>query len=82
MIERAEAGGRVILTLDRDFWQLALQPPVALKRAGVILFRVFRPVPENLAPLVDRALRAELPWSGHISIVTEDGIEMISTFGK
>jgi predicted nuclease of predicted toxin-antitoxin system len=31
LIERAEADGRIILTLDRDFWQLALQRPVLLR---------------------------------------------------
>ena len=40
LLERAEAEGRVVLTLDKDFWQIALQRPIPLKRSGVILFRV------------------------------------------
>jgi predicted nuclease of predicted toxin-antitoxin system len=31
LLERAESDGRVILTLDKDFWQIALQRPVALR---------------------------------------------------
>jgi len=81
LLERAEADGRVVLTLDKDFWQIALQRPMPLKRCGVILFRLFPAVPENLEPLVDSTLRAEHSWIGHVSIVTKDAIEMIPTGG-
>jgi len=27
LLERAEADGRLVITLDKDFWQLALQRP-------------------------------------------------------
>ena len=81
LLERAEADGRVILTLDKDFWQIALQRPVPLKRCGVILFRVFPAVPENLEPLVDLTLHAKQSWIGHVSIITKDGIEMIPAGG-
>jgi predicted nuclease of predicted toxin-antitoxin system len=79
LIEQGETHGRLVFTLDKDLWQLALQRPVPLKRSGVVLFRVFPAIPENLEPLVNRALRADHPWIGHISIVTKDGIEMIPT---
>ena len=79
LIERAEAEDRLVLTLDKDFWQLALQRPGALKRSGVVLFRVHPAVPENLEPLVVAMLRARREWIGHVSIVTKDGIEMIPT---
>src|SRR5579872_3427887 len=82
LLERAEVEGRVILTLDKDFWQIALQRPVPLTRSGVILFRVFPAILENLAPLVDSTVRAQQSWLGHVSIVTKDGIEMIPTARK
>ena len=81
LLERAEADGRVVLTLDKDFWQIAVQRPIPLKRCGVILFRVFPAIPENLGPLVDSILRAEHSWIGHVSIVTKDAIEMFPTGG-
>ena len=79
LLERAEADGRLILTLDKDFWQIALQRPVPLKRCGVILLRVLPATPENVALLIDLMMRGGHPWSGHVSIITRDGIEMIST---
>ena len=79
LLERAEAEGRVVLTLDKDFWQIALQRPLSLKRSGVILFRVFPAIPADLAPIVVSTLRAERSWAGHVSIVAKDGIEMIPT---
>jgi|ERR1700677_4506684 predicted nuclease of predicted toxin-antitoxin system len=79
LLERAEADGRIVFTLDKDFWQIALQRPIPLKRSGVILLRVFPAIPENLGPLVDSILRADQPWVGHVSIITKDGIEMIPT---
>jgi predicted nuclease of predicted toxin-antitoxin system len=82
LLERAEADGRLVLTLDKDFWQLALQRPIPLKRCGVILVRVYPATPENLEPLVDSALRSEHSWVGHVGIVTIDGIEMIPTGGR
>jgi predicted nuclease of predicted toxin-antitoxin system len=81
LLERAEAEDRVVMTLDKDFWQIALQRPIPLKRSGVILFRVFPSIPENPVPLVDSTLRAEQSWIGQVSIVTKDGIEMIPTAG-
>jgi len=81
LIERAEADDLLILTLDKDFWQLALQRRNALKRSGVILFRTHPATPENLEALVIAMLRAERAWIGHVTVVTEDGIEMIRTSG-
>lgn len=81
LLERAEADGRIVLTLDKDFWQIALQRPVPLKRSGVILFRALPAIPEQLEPLVHSALRAGRSWAGYVSVVTKDGIEMIPTAG-
>jgi predicted nuclease of predicted toxin-antitoxin system len=36
LLECAEADGRLVLTLDKDFWQLAVQRRHPLKRCGVI----------------------------------------------
>lgn len=77
LLDRAEAEGRVILTLDRDFWQLALQRLNRLKESGVVLLRVHPAIPRNVAPLVEAMLRAEHDWTGRVSIITPDGIEML-----
>jgi predicted nuclease of predicted toxin-antitoxin system len=82
LIERAEAEDRLVLMLDKDFWQLALQRPGALKRSGVVLFRVHPAVSGNLELLVLVMLRAGQQWMGHVSVITPDGIEMFSIRGQ
>jgi len=47
LLEQAEAQARLVLTLDKDFWQIALQRREPLKRSGVILFRVHPAVPRQ-----------------------------------
>src|SRR5437867_2256595 len=81
LLELAEADGRVVLTLDKDFWQLALRRPIPLKHCGVILFRVHPAIPETLKSLVVSTLRTSQSWIGHLSMVTNDGIEMIPAGG-
>lgn len=77
LLERAEADGRLVVTLDKDFRQLALQRRIPLRRSGVILFRVHPATPENPEPVVDAALGMQHSWAGHVGIVTRDGIETI-----
>jgi predicted nuclease of predicted toxin-antitoxin system len=76
LLERAEAEARLVLTLDKDFWQIALQRRKPLTRSGAILFRVHPATPANLNPVVRRVLRAGHPWTGQVSIATVDGIQM------
>jgi len=54
ILELAETEARVLLTLDKDFWQIARQRGKLLERAGVLLFRIHLAVPKNLAPCFDR----------------------------
>jgi predicted nuclease of predicted toxin-antitoxin system len=78
LLERAEAEGRLILTLDKDFWQIALQRPKPISRCGVMLFRIHPAVAERLTPLARRALRGiGEGWRGQISIVTADSIHLV-----
>jgi len=39
-LELAEAQERILFTLDKDFWQVAIQKRTPLDHGGVILFRV------------------------------------------
>jgi len=81
LLDRAEEEGRLVLTLDRDFWQLALQRREPLRLGGVILFRVHPAVPETVTPLACRALTARRDWAGHVSVVTPQGVEMARAGG-
>ncbi len=67
-----------MLTLDKDFWQIAVQRRVPLEQSGVVLCRVHPATPESLAPLVRVLAEANRVWAGHISIVSADGIQMLA----
>jgi predicted nuclease of predicted toxin-antitoxin system len=78
LLDFAESEARIILTLDKDFWQIAVQRRVPLKQSGVVLFRIHPATPENIGPLVRVFVEANREWSGHVSIIGADGIQMLA----
>jgi len=78
LLDLAESEARITLTLDKDFWQIAVQRRSQLAQSGVVLFRIRPATPENLAPLVRAFDKADTTWAGHISIITADGIQMVT----
>lgn len=77
LLDRAESEARIVMTLDKDFWQIAVQRRSPLELSGVVLLRVHPATPEKLAPLVRTFCDADATWAGHISIITLDGIQMV-----
>jgi predicted nuclease of predicted toxin-antitoxin system len=83
LLEMAESEGRLVLTLDKDFWQIALQRPEPIARCGLLLFRVHPAVPDILTPLARRAIEhAGAGWGGQIHIVTIDRIHLVPPRGR
>jgi predicted nuclease of predicted toxin-antitoxin system len=78
-LEFAESAARIVPTLDKDFWQIAVQRRVPLEQSGVVLFRVHPATPERLEPHVRTFLEAGKVWTGQVGIVTVDGIQMLSS---
>jgi predicted nuclease of predicted toxin-antitoxin system len=78
LLDFAESEARILLTLDRDFWQIAVQRRVSLAQSGVVLFRVHPATSRNLVPLVRAFVEANRAWAGHISIIARDGIQMLA----
>ena len=76
LLDLAESEARLLLTLDRDFWQIAVHRRVPLEKSGVILFRVHPATVENLDPLVRAFLEAKWTWAGHVGVVGSGGIQM------
>lgn len=76
-MDLAESQGRVVITLDKDFWQIALQRRTPLERSGVVLFKIHPAIPENIGPLMQALASANRSWIGHISIIAADGIHML-----
>jgi len=82
LLDRAEAEGRVLLTLDKDFWQIAIQRRRPLQRGGAILFRVHPAIPGNVTPLVLRTVASGEDWKGHATVVTPDRVLMVRLAGS
>ena len=78
LLDLAESDARIVLTLDRDFWQIAVQRRIPVKQSGVVLFRVHPATPDNIEPLVRLFAEANQAWAGHISIIAVDGIQMLT----
>lgn len=78
LLDLAESAARILLTLDKDFWQIAIQRRVPLERCGVVLFRAHPATPHHLGPLARAFAEANRDWAGHISTVAADGIQMLA----
>ena len=78
LLERAESEARIVLTLDKDFWQIAVQRRTPLEQSGVVLFRVHPAIFENLKPLLRAFVEADRPWAGYTCIIDRDGIQMLA----
>ena len=64
LLNLAESNSRIVVILDKDFWQIAVQRRQPLEQFGVVLFRVHPATPENLAPLVRAFSQADTKWAG------------------
>ncbi|HEU0139497.1 MAG TPA: DUF5615 family PIN-like protein [Bryobacteraceae bacterium] len=82
LLDLAESETRTILTLDKDFWQIAVQRRRPLEQSGVVLFRVHPATSEQLGPLVRAFAGAGAIWTGHVSIITPNGVEMVAVRRK
>jgi len=82
LLELAEAEARIIVSLDKDFWQVAIQRRGPLRQSGVVLFRAHPATEDNFEPVVSAFLKAGRPWAGHISIFTVDAIQMLAAGRK
>ena len=82
LLDLAETEGRILVTLDKDFWQIAVQRATPLEQSGVVLFRIHPATAKRIGPLVRAFVEASEAWAGHISIITADGIEMVAARGK
>lgn len=78
LLELAEAESRILLTLDKDFWHIAVQRRIPLEQSGIVWFRVHPATAGNLTPLVRAFVEANRVWAGHISIIAVEGIQMLA----
>lgn len=74
ILERAHADGRLVVTLDKDFGELAVR--VGLAATGVILLRLGGASPGADNARAVAAITSREDWGGHFAVVTDDRIRL------
>jgi predicted nuclease of predicted toxin-antitoxin system len=75
VLARAAREGRVLLTFDKDFGELAggvSLPP----SSGIVLLRVPAPNTEGRARRLSRVIASRGDWAGHFSVIEPGRIRM------
>ena len=75
VLASCSAEGRVLLTFDKDFGELAFRRRLPAT-CGVILFRIRSQNPHEVASLARAALLSAAGWRGHFSVVSKLGIRI------
>ncbi|MHB1013340.1 MAG: DUF5615 family PIN-like protein [Desulfobacteria bacterium] len=74
-LERRE--GRILLTFDKDFGELAFRLGLPAE-CGIVLIRLRESSPTRMRERVTGALVARDNWRGHFSVIEPDRIRMRS----
>ena len=75
ILARAVAEGRILITFDKDFGDLAFRSRLPAK-CGIILFRISAPSSSFVANAVVTAIESRSDWVGYFSVVEEHRIRM------
>ena len=75
LLARAQAEGRVLVTHDKDFGELAFRSGLPAE-CGVILIRLSGDSPESDNARALELIESREDWPGHFSVVTSDRIRM------
>jgi len=75
VLGRAQAEGRVVATLDKDFGELAFRWGLPAG-CGIVLFRLELPDPETAAKRIKEALDSREDWTGTFAVVEQQRIRL------
>jgi predicted nuclease of predicted toxin-antitoxin system len=75
ILARAQREGRIVVTHDKDFGELAFRDGLPAS-CGVILLRLAGAEPETDNRRILEALGSRSDWAGHFSLITDDRIRM------
>ncbi len=75
VLERAQKEGRVLITFDKDFGELAFRYGLPAT-CGVILFRISTPSSEHISRVALAVFQARQDWAGHFSVIEDTRIRM------
>ena len=75
ILERAQNEGRILITLDKDFGELAFRSGLPAS-SGIVLFRISLQSSGYVARVAVAALQQRKDWVGHFSVIEDDRIRM------
>jgi predicted nuclease of predicted toxin-antitoxin system len=75
VVNRAASEGRILITFDKDFGELAFQQGL-FSPAGIILFRIKAPSGAYVAQVTIAVLESRDDWAGHFSVIDEKRVRM------
>ncbi len=75
VLARAAAEGRLVVTFDKDFGELAFRFGLPAS-SGIVLFRISPSSPSRVARAAVAALAGRDDWAGHFAVVEENRIRM------
>lgn len=70
VVEMAREMGRVILTFDKGFGDLAFEQRMPMD-SGILLFRIRISDPNSIRNTILAVIESRSDWSGHLSVVEE-----------
>lgn len=77
VLERAQREGRVVVTFDKDFGELAFRRGLAAS-VGVVLFRITLSSPDHAVRAAVAAFASRADWTGQFAVVEDDRIRIRS----
>ena len=75
ILARARAEGRLLVTHDKDFGELAYRSRLPAE-CGIVLFRLGGRDPDRDNRRVIEAIESRQDWVGHFAVVTDDQIRI------
>lgn len=80
VLARAQREGRVVVTFDKDFGELAFRLGSAAA-AGVVLFRIHADSPESVSRVAVSVCAERSDWAGTFAVVEDARIRVRSILG-
>jgi predicted nuclease of predicted toxin-antitoxin system len=75
VLARAVSEGRILVTFDKDFGELAFRAGLPAS-SGVVLFRISPASPSYVAQTAVAVLESRTDWAGRFSVIEEDRVRM------
>jgi predicted nuclease of predicted toxin-antitoxin system len=75
ILARAQSEGRLLLTFDKDFGELAFRIGLSAQ-SGIILCRFSVPSVQHAIRIITSVLASRTDWAGHFAVVEDSRIRL------